>query len=170
MFKGFLRQEKTFKLLANVWRRCGEPLRPCKNPGKERHICSLCQHLQTFDPQRDTGFRQIQAQEIVKKYQFEVDFLYQEKQPRKLPSLRPSLSYRLRFTHIPHEGAGTRLASPEHFLGDPRLCQSFITDCQMHFDLSPLAFSIDRAKVAFMIPHLAGSSTAWAMAEWHEIS
>ena len=36
----------------------------------------------------------------------------------------------------------------------------------MHFELSPHVFPTDRAKIAFMISHLAGRARAWATAEW----
>ena len=35
-------------------------------------------------------------------------------------------------------------------------------DCSIHFELMPHAFPTERAKVAFMILHLAGRAKAWA--------
>ena len=65
-----------------------------------------------------------------------------------------------------YAGAGARLAPPERFSGDLGQCKSFLTDCEMHFELFPHAFPTDRARVAFMISHLAGRARAWATAEW----
>ena len=42
----------------------------------------------------------------------------------------------------------------------------FLTDCSIHFELTPHAFSTDRSKIAFMICHMTGKAKAWASAEW----
>lgn len=59
-----------------------------------------------------------------------------------------------------------RLAPTEKFSGELVDCRPFITDCEMHFELSPQAFLTDRAMVAFMISHVTGRARAWATAEW----
>ncbi|XP_077390531.1 uncharacterized protein LOC144027107 [Festucalex cinctus] len=63
-------------------------------------------------------------------------------------------------------GAGLRLASPERYSGDQGQCQAFLTECDIHFELSPQAFPTDRSRVAFMISHLTGRARDWATAEW----
>jgi len=63
-------------------------------------------------------------------------------------------------------GPGVRLASPERYSGDIGRCKSLLIDCDMHFELSPYQFHTDRAKVAYIISHLAGRAKAWATAEW----
>lgn len=62
--------------------------------------------------------------------------------------------------------SSARLSPPEKFSGESEDCRPFITDCEMHFELSPQAFPTDRAKVDFMISHLAGRTRVWPMAEW----
>lgn len=57
-------------------------------------------------------------------------------------------------------------APPEKFSGESEDCCPLITDCEMHFELSPQAFPTDRVQVAFMISHLAKRARVWAMAEW----
>ena len=66
------------------------------------------------------------------------------------PSTRP----------VPH------LSQPTRFTGDSGDCKTFLTQCQIHFELQPEAFPTDRAKVAYIITHLSGRAEAWATAEW----
>uniref|UniRef100_A0A671YIT6 Gypsy retrotransposon integrase-like protein 1 n=1 Tax=Sparus aurata TaxID=8175 RepID=A0A671YIT6_SPAAU len=67
---------------------------------------------------------------------------------------------------MPPFGAGSKLAPPAQYTGEPGQCKTFLIDCSIHFELNPLAFPTDRSKIAFMITHLAGRAKAWASAEW----
>ena len=58
------------------------------------------------------------------------------------------------------------LAPPDRFTGEPKDCEDFIIHCEMHFELLPTAFASERAKVAFVISHLAGRAKTWAATEW----
>ena len=48
-------------------------------------------------------------------------------------------------------GASCKLAPPIPYAGEPGLCQTFLIDCSIHFELMPQAFPTERAKVAFMM-------------------
>ena len=50
-------------------------------------------------------------------------------------------------------------------LGNEVLCKTFITDCSIHFELTPLVFPTDRLKITFMISHLSGRAKAWTSVE-----
>ncbi|MPV02325.1 hypothetical protein FVA96_24315, partial [Escherichia coli] len=62
--------------------------------------------------------------------------------------------------------ACTRLAPPERYSGTIGQSRSFIIECEMHFEHSPMHFPTERSKVAFMMSHLTGRAKAWATAEW----
>ncbi|XP_077136974.1 uncharacterized protein LOC143793925 [Ranitomeya variabilis] len=59
-----------------------------------------------------------------------------------------------------------RLARPPRYGGDPKSCRGFLNQCQLHFELSPLLFPTDRAKVAFVVSHLEGEALAWVNPLW----
>ena len=58
------------------------------------------------------------------------------------------------------------LARPEKFSGDSGDCRSFLTQCEIHFEMRTAAFSSERSKIAFILSHLSGRAEAWATAEW----
>ncbi|XP_077357364.1 uncharacterized protein LOC144004213 [Festucalex cinctus] len=66
----------------------------------------------------------------------------------------------------PFTGVGLRLASPERYSGEPGRCQTFLTECDIHFEHLPQAFPTARSRVAFMVSHLTGRAKTWATAEW----
>lgn len=63
--------------------------------------------------------------------------------------------------------AQIQLSRPEKFSGDSGDCRTFITQCELHFEMQPTAFLTDRAKIAYIISHLTGRAEAWATAEWN---
>lgn len=65
-----------------------------------------------------------------------------------------------------HADTCTRLAPPERYSGTIGQSRSFIIECEMHFEHSPLHFLTARSEVAFIMSHLSGRSKAWATAEW----
>ena len=67
---------------------------------------------------------------------------------------------------MPLIGAGSKLASPARYAGEPEQSRIFFIDCSIHFEFNPHAFPTDRSKVAFMISHLTGRAKTWAAAEW----
>ncbi|KAK0139622.1 Retrotransposon-derived protein PEG10 [Merluccius polli] len=69
-----------------------------------------------------------------------------------------------------HVGAGSKLAPPAQYNGEPGMSKTFLIDCSIHFELTPHAFPTDRSKIAFMISHLTGRAKAWASAEWGRCS
>uniref|UniRef100_A0A8D0D940 DUF4939 domain-containing protein n=1 Tax=Sander lucioperca TaxID=283035 RepID=A0A8D0D940_SANLU len=64
------------------------------------------------------------------------------------------------FSPFPH------LARPERFSGESGDCRSFLTQCEIHFELQAAAYPTDRAKVVYIISHLTGRAELWAAAEW----
>lgn len=60
--------------------------------------------------------------------------------------------------------------SPEPFSGELGSCGQFILNCSLVFDLQPLSYPSDKAKVAFMINLLRGKAAKWATALWYSSS
>eukprot|EP00064_Thunnus_orientalis_P019626 superscaffoldBa00004989_g19750 len=58
------------------------------------------------------------------------------------------------------------LSRPECFSGDSGDCRTFLTQCDLHFELQTAAFPSDRSKIAYIISYLTGRAEAWATAEW----
>ncbi|RVE72612.1 hypothetical protein OJAV_G00039140 [Oryzias javanicus] len=85
--------------------------------------------------------------------------------PGQNPSQGPSASSPVPPTSMPARSQEIKLAS-RSLLREPGLCKPFLTDCSIHYEHSPHAFVSDRARIAFMISHLAGRARVWAMAEW----
>ena len=73
--------------------------------------------------------------------------------PTPVPTLAPA-------------GPGLRLAPPERYSGELGRSKSFLTECDIQFELSPHLFSDDRAKVGYIFSNLGGRARAWATAEW----
>lgn len=61
-----------------------------------------------------------------------------------------------------------RLPAPERYDGNPGGCRGFIMQCELTFQLQPLAFPTDAAKVAYIITLLTDRALAWATAVWEE--
>lgn len=59
-----------------------------------------------------------------------------------------------------------QLARPERFSGDSGDCCSFLTQCELHFELQAQMLQSERAKIAYLISHLTGIAEAWVMVEW----
>ena len=59
-----------------------------------------------------------------------------------------------------------KIGDLERYAGDPVECNSFITNCSIHFALQPHTFVSETAKVAFTINHLTGRARLWGTAEW----
>ena len=59
-----------------------------------------------------------------------------------------------------------QLSRPEKFSGDSGDCRPFLTQCELHFELQPMSFPSERARVAYVISYLSGRAEAWATAEW----
>lgn len=55
---------------------------------------------------------------------------------------------------------------PERFCGDIGSCKAFLTQVSLVFDLQPLSYSTERAKVAFLISLLSGAAREWGTAVW----
>ena len=67
---------------------------------------------------------------------------------------------------MPLIGAGSKLAPPARYAGEPEQSRIFLIDCSIHYELNPLAFPTERSKVAFIFPHLTGRAKTCAAAEW----
>ena len=74
-------------------------------------------------------------------------------QPAPVPTLAPA-------------GPGLCLAPPERYSGEPGRCKSFLTECDIQFELFPHHFHDDQVKVAYIMNNLGGRARAWATAEW----
>lgn len=57
-----------------------------------------------------------------------------------------------------------RLALPNRLLGNADNCCSFLTQCELHFELQPERYETERARVALVVSHLEGRAEAWATA------
>ena len=60
----------------------------------------------------------------------------------------------------------TSLQSRKKSSGESRDCHSFISQCELHFEFNASAFSLDCAKISFIISYLTGRDRTWANAEW----
>uniref|UniRef100_A0A673MAT5 DUF4939 domain-containing protein n=1 Tax=Sinocyclocheilus rhinocerous TaxID=307959 RepID=A0A673MAT5_9TELE len=56
------------------------------------------------------------------------------------------------------------------FSGEAEDCGGFLLQCSLYFEMQSQAFTNDRAKVAFMISHLAGRALHWAQSMWESNS
>ncbi|CAL9685258.1 unnamed protein product [Knipowitschia caucasica] len=83
------------------------------------------------------------------------------------PSEAASLQAAPQPTHQPvHHVATPHFSQPARFSGESGDCRAFLTQCNLHFELQPLTYPSDRAKIAYIISHLSGRAEAWATAEW----
>jgi len=69
----------------------------------------------------------------------------------------------LTLAHAPSE---LHLPPSERYSGEQGRCKSFITECNLHYELFSQRFRDDRAKTAFMLTNLGRRARAWASAEW----
>nr|AAG60684.1 gag-protease [Takifugu rubripes] len=53
---------------------------------------------------------------------------------------------------------------PERYSGEAGVCASFLLQCSLVFDLQPLTYPGDRAKIAFVVNLLSGRAAQWATA------
>lgn len=60
--------------------------------------------------------------------------------------------------------------SPEPYSGDLGSCSQFILSCSLVFDLQPLSYPSDKAKIAYMVNLLRGRAAKWATALWNGAS
>ncbi|TWW71216.1 Retrotransposon-like protein 1 [Takifugu flavidus] len=51
---------------------------------------------------------------------------------------------------------------PEWYSGEAGACASFLLQCSLVFDLQPLTYTSDRAKIAFVVNLLSGRAVQWA--------
>lgn len=58
-----------------------------------------------------------------------------------------------------------QLARQEKFSGVSGDCWSFLTQCELHFELQAVSFQTGWSKIAFLISHLTGRAEAWATTE-----
>ena len=58
----------------------------------------------------------------------------------------------------------------EKYDGDSATCRSFLTLCDLTFNLQPLSFNTEESRVAFIITNLTGRAREWATAEWEKKS
>ncbi|XP_072770759.1 DNA-binding protein RFX2 isoform X1 [Nerophis lumbriciformis] len=58
------------------------------------------------------------------------------------------------------------LSKPERFSGESGDVRSFLTQCEIFFELLPTSFYSERARVAFVMSHMSGRASSWATAEW----
>lgn len=57
--------------------------------------------------------------------------------------------------------------APERYDGNLGDCKSFLFQCSLVFELQPLTYSTDRAKLAYVLGLLMGRARAWGTAFWH---
>lgn len=59
-----------------------------------------------------------------------------------------------------------KLPPPDKYDGGSGGSRSFLTHCEIQFELQPSAFPTERAKVAYTLASLSGRAKRWATAEW----
>lgn len=55
---------------------------------------------------------------------------------------------------------------PQRYGGNPIQCRGFLNQVGIYFEMLPLAFPSDRAKVGFLISLLSDTALAWANPLW----
>ena len=81
-----------------------------------------------------------------------------------------TITSRLHFTPEPPAPVPSHSASPrEPFIpercnGDLGLCRSFLLQCSLVFELQPLTYPTDKARIAYLIGTLRGEALPWATA------
>ncbi|TWW56099.1 hypothetical protein D4764_08G0000860 [Takifugu flavidus] len=80
--------------------------------------------------------------------------------PPPTPAEAPRVASQL-FTAAPRE---PHVPVPERYSGEAGACASFLLQCSLVFDLQPLTYPSDRAKIAFMVNLLSGRAAQWATA------
>ncbi|XP_016429746.1 solute carrier family 35 member F4-like [Sinocyclocheilus rhinocerous] len=93
--------------------------------------------------------------------------LSMEPQPPNPPSLEDLIqAFRTPVVSASH----SPMARPAIFSGEAADCGGFLLQCSLYFEMQSQAFPNDRAKVAFMISHLAGRALHWAQSMWESNS
>uniref|UniRef100_A0A674MXQ5 Gypsy retrotransposon integrase-like protein 1 n=1 Tax=Takifugu rubripes TaxID=31033 RepID=A0A674MXQ5_TAKRU len=80
--------------------------------------------------------------------------------PPPTPAEAPRVASQL-FTAAPRE---PHVPVPERYSGEAGACASFLLQCSLVFDLQPLTYPSDRARIAFMVNLLSGRAAQWATA------
>lgn len=57
--------------------------------------------------------------------------------------------------------------APERYEGRLGECRSFLFQCSLVFELQPLTYISDRAKIAYVLGLLTGRARSWGTAFWH---
>ncbi|KAI3371988.1 hypothetical protein L3Q82_006858 [Scortum barcoo] len=57
-------------------------------------------------------------------------------------------------------------ATPEPFSGQPHLCRGFLFHCSLQFQLRPVSFTTDIAKIHYILGLLRGKALTWAEARF----
>ena len=83
----------------------------------------------------------------------------------RLPGTQSHLSC-LERSGVCRSGGQPRLPTPERYDGSPWGCRSFLTQCQLIFDLQPQTFPTDAAHVAYIVTQLTGRARRWGTAMW----
>uniref|UniRef100_A0A672H822 CCHC-type domain-containing protein n=1 Tax=Salarias fasciatus TaxID=181472 RepID=A0A672H822_SALFA len=60
--------------------------------------------------------------------------------------------------------------APERYDGEPGSCQAFLTQVGLVFELQPLSYPTDRARICYLIGLLKGSARAWGTTVWENQS
>lgn len=55
---------------------------------------------------------------------------------------------------------------PERYSGDLGTCQAFLTQILLVFDLQPLSYATDRARIAYLVSLLSGTAREWVTSMW----
>lgn len=59
-----------------------------------------------------------------------------------------------------------RWPPPNHYLGEPTSCHAFLVHCTLIFELQPSTFSMDQAKVVYVITLLGGKARLCGSSFW----
>ncbi|TWW82149.1 hypothetical protein D4764_01G0019640 [Takifugu flavidus] len=57
-----------------------------------------------------------------------------------------------------------RVPTPERYSGEAGMCASFLLQCSIVFNLQPVTYPSNRAKIAFVLNLLSGTAEQWATA------
>lgn len=53
--------------------------------------------------------------------------------------------------------------------GNPGKCKMFLMQCGLVFDLHPLTYATEKAKIAYLIGLLQGAALEWASVRWRKL-
>lgn len=60
------------------------------------------------------------------------------------------------------------VSPPERYDGDLGQCKTFLMQCGLVFDLQPLTYATEKAKIAYLIGLLRGTTLEWASVHWRK--